>query len=151
LTHEWTWPDVAAELAASRSYWLATSRPDGAPHAVPVWGVVVAGDLHLYSERRTAKARNVAADPRVVVHLESAERVLIVRGTLVDLGAPAEAPEVVSALDAKYSAAEDRGYLPSADDSFDVVWRLAPIEAMSWDLEDYEASHRRWRSAAIGS
>ncbi len=41
----------------------------GAPHAAPVWGVVTGGTLYLYSERRTRKARNLAADPRVVVHL----------------------------------------------------------------------------------
>ena len=34
-----------------------------------------------YSERRTVKARNLAADPRVVVHLESGEDVVVVRGT----------------------------------------------------------------------
>ena len=42
--------------------------------------------LYLYSERRTVKARNLAADPRLVLHLESAEDVVIVRGTAEDLG-----------------------------------------------------------------
>jgi hypothetical protein len=52
------WAEVAARLAASRNYWLGTTSPSGAPHAAPVWGVVVGQTLHLYSERRTAKARN---------------------------------------------------------------------------------------------
>ena len=42
--------------------------PSGGPHAAPVWGVVINHVLYLYSERRTVKARNLAADPRVVVH-----------------------------------------------------------------------------------
>ncbi len=66
-----SWPQVAARLAAARSYWLCTTTPAGAPHAAPVWGVVTGGTLYLYSERRTVKARNLAADARVVVHLES--------------------------------------------------------------------------------
>jgi hypothetical protein len=38
------------------------------------------------------------ADPRVVIHLESAEDVLIVRGVVEDLGPPAAVPRVVAAL-----------------------------------------------------
>ena len=68
-----SWPEVAARLAAARSYWLSTTMPSGAPHVAPVWGVVISDVLYLYSERRTRKARNLAADPRLVVHLESAD------------------------------------------------------------------------------
>ena len=74
------WPEAAARLAASRNYWLGTTMPSGAPHAAPVWGVVAGQTLYLYSERSTVKARNIAADPRVVVHLESGDDVLIVPG-----------------------------------------------------------------------
>jgi len=75
-----TWAEVAARLAGARTYWLGTVTPSGAPHAAPVWGAVHDGTLYLYSERRTAKARNLAANPRVVVHLGSGEDVLIVSG-----------------------------------------------------------------------
>jgi len=34
-----SWPEVAARLTAARTYWLCTTTPSGAPHAVPVWGV----------------------------------------------------------------------------------------------------------------
>jgi len=94
--------------------------------------VVVGPTLHLYSERRTAKARNIAADPRVVVHLESADDVLIVRGTAEDLGTPADVPEVVAALAAKYTHPADRPYLPDADPDFDVVYAIRPHTAMAW-------------------
>jgi len=94
--------------------------------------VVVGPTLHLYSERRTAKARNIAADPRVVVHLESADDVLIVRGTAQDLGPPADVPEVVAALAAKYTDPADRPYLPDADPDFDVVYAIRPHTAMAW-------------------
>ena len=106
--------------------------------------MVVGPTLHLYSERRTAKARNIAADPRVVVHLESADDVLIVRGTAEDLGTPADVPEVVAALAAKYTHPADRPYLPDADPDFDVVYAIRPHTAMAWRLDAYEASQRRW-------
>ncbi len=75
--------------------------PSGSPHAAPVWGVVPDHILYLCSERRTVKARNLAAGPRVAVHLESAGDVVIVRGTAGDPGTPAQAPQVVAALPAK--------------------------------------------------
>jgi hypothetical protein len=100
--------------------------------------------LYLYSERRTVKARNLAADPRVVVHLESGEDVVIVRGTPQDVGTPAQVPDVVAALSAKYTGQDDRQYLPDADPDFDVVYAISPHSAMMWRLADYEASQRRW-------
>jgi Pyridoxamine 5'-phosphate oxidase len=141
-----SWPEVAARLATARSYWLCTTMPSGAPHAAPVWGVVLDHVLYLYSECRTVKARNLATDPRVVVHLESAEDVVIVRGTLEDLGTPAQVPEVVAALSAKYTSSEERRYLPDADPDFDIVYALRPRSAMMWRLADYESSQRRWTS-----
>jgi len=141
-----SWPEVAARLAAARNYWLSTTTPSGAPHSAPVWGVVTGGTLYLYSERSTVKARNLAADPRVVVHLESGDDVVIVRGTAEDAGTPAQVPDVVRALSAKYIAEADRQYLPEADPDFDVVYAIRPRSAMMWRLADYEASQRRWSS-----
>ncbi len=139
-----SWADVAARLAPSPSYWLATTAPDGAPHTVPVWGAVVSETLYLYSERRTAKARNVIRDPRVVIHLPEPRDVLIVHGILTDEGRPDEHPEVMAALDRKYADPADRPYLPSADPDFDVLWSLDPLRALTWRLSDWDGSHARW-------
>ena len=139
-----TWPQVANRLAPARSYWLSTSAPDGSPHAAPLWGVVVGDTLFLYSERRTAKARNLARDDRVVVHLPDPEDVVIVHGRLIDEGRPAVRPDVLAALDAKYPDDFDRQYLPSADPGFDVLWSLAPDRAMMWAFADWEGSQARW-------
>ena len=100
--------------------------------------------MYLYSERRTRKARNLAADPRLVVHLESGDDVVIVHGTAEDLGHPAQVPDVVAALAAKYTSQADQRYLPNADPDFDVVYAIRPRSAMVWRLDDYEASQRRW-------
>ena len=139
-----TWTEVADRLAEARTYWLGSTTASGAPHAAPVWGVVTGETLYLYSERSTVKARNLASDPRVVVHLESGEDVLIVRGVAEDLGPPAEVPSVVSALAAKYTGPQDQQYLPDHDPDFDVVYALRPRAAMAWRLDDYEGSQRRW-------
>ncbi len=113
---------------------------------VPVWGAVLRDDLYFFSERRTAKARHVAANAHVVVHLESADNVVIVNGYLEDLGLPQEHVDVLGALEAKYSDPADACYLPSADPDFDVLWRLRPDRAMLWRLDEYDASQARWRA-----
>ena len=33
----WNW--AAERLEQARNYWVSTSRPDGRPHAMPVWGI----------------------------------------------------------------------------------------------------------------
>lgn len=139
-----TWEGVVDRLRPARNYWLATTGADGAPHTVPVWGAVVGHDLYTYAERDTVKARNLARDDRAVVHLESAEDVLIVHGRFEDLGRPQDAGSVLRAFDAKYDEPGDRQYLPSADPSFDVLYRLQPARALLWSLADYAESQRRW-------
>jgi PPOX class probable F420-dependent enzyme len=141
-----TWAEIAGRLAAARTYWMGTTMTSGAPHAAPVWGAVAGQTLYLYSERSTVKARNLAADPRVIVHLESGEDVLIVRGTAEDIGPPSAVPAVVAALAAKYTGPADRQYLPDADPDFDVVYAVRPHSALSWRLDSYAASQRRWRA-----
>ena len=139
-----TWAEVAGRLAPARTYWLGTTMPSGAPHAAPVWGAVADGTLHLYTERRTVKARNIAVRPQVLVHLESGEDVLIVHGLARDLGPPLAVPHVVAALAAKYTRPGDRQYLPDNDPDFDVVYAIRPTSAIAWQLADYAGSQRRW-------
>lgn len=145
-TREASWSEVAGRLAPSRSYWLATCGRTGAPHVSPVWGAVVAEDLYFFSERGTLKARDIATNPRVAVHLESAEDVVIVHGVLEDLGRPQEHAPVMTALQQKYPDPADAQYLPPFDDDFDVLWRLAARRALLWRLDDYDASQARWRA-----
>jgi hypothetical protein len=32
------WSHAEERLERARNYWIATTRPDGTPHAAPVWG-----------------------------------------------------------------------------------------------------------------
>ena len=139
-----TWTEVVDRLAEARTYWLGSTTASGAPHAAPVWGAVTDGTLHVYTERRTVKARNIAVSPRVLVHLESGEDVLIVHGLAEDLGLPSAVPHVIAALAAKYTRPADRQYLPDEDSDFDVVYAIRPTSAVAWQLADYVGSQRRW-------
>src|SRR5579859_2270073 len=41
------WARTLARLETARYYWLTTTRPDGRPHATPLWGVWVTNALFL--------------------------------------------------------------------------------------------------------
>jgi hypothetical protein len=75
------WSDVERQLAKAKNYWVGTTRPDGRPHAMPVWGLWLDGVFYFSSEGGSRKARNIAANPQVVVHLESGDDVVIIEGT----------------------------------------------------------------------
>lgn len=51
----------------SRTCWLATTRPDGGPHLMPVIGFWIDDAMHLVVGEGTQKARNFAADGRCVI------------------------------------------------------------------------------------
>jgi hypothetical protein len=75
------WAEVRRRLEQSKHFWLSTAGPDGAPHARPIWGAWV--DDTLYADGGvsvTRWGRDLLANPRVQVHLESATEVVIVDG-----------------------------------------------------------------------
>lgn len=144
------WTEIASRLADAKNYWLHTTSLTGAPNAVPVWGVTVEDVLYFYTERTTIKARNLAHDSRVVIHLESGADVVIVHGQLVDRGRPSSHPVVVEAFDVKYHLPDERPFVPSSDPAFDVLYSLLPRRALTWSLPDTEASTRRWTASSTG-
>ncbi|HET6917353.1 MAG TPA: pyridoxamine 5'-phosphate oxidase family protein [Acidimicrobiales bacterium] len=141
------WDEIAVRLGAAHYYWVHTTGPDGAPDASPVWGVVNHDILYMYTFRSSVKARNLARDPRLVVHLESGSDVTIVHGSAVDMGLPTEHPDIVEAFEAKYRRPEEAPFLPSSDPGFDVLYSIQPRRALVWALPDSEASTRRWAAA----
>ena len=74
----WAW--AAERLARSRNYWVATTRPDGRPHSMAVWGLWLE-DTFLFSSSPTSrKARNLARAPHVVITTEGADEAVVVEG-----------------------------------------------------------------------
>lgn len=133
-------------LAPPRNHWLITINPDCSPHVPPDWGTVHSDNFRFYTSRTTVKARHLARDNRSVTHLESAESVVIVHGRAKDLGEPSLSSDAMAPLDAECNQPGDADYLPSKNESYDVLFRLAPEKALLWQLADFEASQGRWTS-----
>jgi PPOX class probable F420-dependent enzyme len=62
---------VARRLEAEHIGWLVTVGPSGAPAPVPVWFLLDGDSILVYSQPDTPKLRNIAANPRVALHLNS--------------------------------------------------------------------------------
>ncbi len=138
------WSHVTERLAAARSYWLATVRPDGRPHVAPVWGVWLDGAFSFGAERQSVKARNLAANPSLSLHLESGDDVVILEGAVLAIPDPLAILGLDTAFQAKYgmSAAD-----PGKDDpsSAPIWYALSPDTALAWLESDFAATATRWR------
>jgi hypothetical protein len=125
-----TWDWALERLAASRNYWISTTRADGRPHAMPVWGVVHDGAL--WFGTGGVKRQNLARDPRLVAHTESGDEVVILEGAAEERAVPAELRD---AYEAKYD------HRPDADSRF---WVVRPKLAYAWRERDYPTSATRF-------
>ncbi|MET0937756.1 MAG: pyridoxamine 5'-phosphate oxidase family protein [Gaiellaceae bacterium] len=64
----WQW--AVERLEVARNYWLATTKADGSPHAMPVWGLWLDGVVLFSTSPDSIKARNFG----LCSHAESVER-----------------------------------------------------------------------------
>lgn len=62
-----------AEREQHRTNWLATVRPDGRPHLMPLIAIWLDGAFHFIAGEGTRKARNLAGDDRCVIATSSLE------------------------------------------------------------------------------
>jgi hypothetical protein len=139
------WDEIERRFSDAQNWWVATSG-DAGPHAVPVWGVVVDGALHFYSEDSTVRSRNLAGDERLVLHLESGSDVLILHGTATRGDAAGAHPAINAAYAAKYADPTDLEFLPDAEGMQGArLWTVSPERAIAWRLGSSEEwDNRRW-------
>ena len=104
-------------LRDERVAWLTTTSDDGTPQPVPVWFLWDGADSFLiYSKPGTAKLRNIAARPRVSLHLdgngEGGDVVVVLGGASLTDDPPADA---LPAYVEKYAAFIARnGWTPAS-------------------------------------
>jgi hypothetical protein len=139
----WEW--VEAELTKSRNYWIVSTRPDGKPHVVPVWGVWMDGALYFGGDPNARRSRNIAQNPNVSVHLESGDDVVILEGV---------AGEVEDAtIKRKFGAAAAVKFeMPElGQEPIGTTYQFKPHTAFAWLEKDYPQTATRWKLEALKS
>jgi hypothetical protein len=133
------WSHAEQRLKRARNYWIATTRLNGTPHAVPVWGVWVEGSLYFGTSRRSVKGRNLAHSPGLVVHLESADDVVILEGEVEEVRDRAS----FDAIDAAYRTKYGMGVAEAGEEG--AVWYVVrPKKAHVWLENDFPNTATRW-------
>jgi hypothetical protein len=137
-----SWRHVEERLEQAHNYWLATTCPDGRPHVAPLWGAWVDGVFYFDGIPTARWARNLAANPAAIVHLESGEDVVILEGTAEDTTTdPETAARIAAAFAAKYQLPPGDRLIPQAATSG--IFRLRPRLALGWTTFPTDAT--RWR------
>lgn len=127
-------------LAKSRNYWICTARPDGRPHSIPVWGFWLDGSLYFGTGRSTRKARNLAHNPAISVHLESGDDVVILEGVAVEVDF-ADKP-TLKKLD---SASRAKYKMPLMVIPESVLYCIRPRVVLAWTESDFPNNATRWQ------
>ncbi len=133
-----SWNEVEEKFAKARNYWVGTTRPDGRPHNMPVWGVWVDGMLVFSTDRRTRKARNIDSNPAIVVHLESGDDVAIAEGS-VDL---VSNTGLIKQIDSTYK--KKYGMKVSTIPGEVVIYAMRPKVIFAWREKDFNKFATRW-------
>jgi hypothetical protein len=74
----WSW--ATERLRKARTYWIATTRENGAPHVMPVWGVWLDDTFCFSTGNQSRKARNLAGNPKCTIACEVAEAQILLEG-----------------------------------------------------------------------
>lgn len=134
-----TWDWVDRQMQEAHNYWVCTVCADGRPHSVPVWGAWVDGVLYFGTDRQAVKARNIARDSRVVVHLGSGDETVIFEGH-AELAQVSD--EQLKRITQRYI--EKYKLDPELADSDDLLLCLIPSKVMAWLEKDYPATATYW-------
>jgi hypothetical protein len=129
------WSFVEERMIAARNYWISSTRPDGSPHASPVWGLWHQGSFCFSTGDQSVKGKNLSTNPFVSVHLESGDEVVILEGKIKEV----LDKDVLHALDKAY----DKKYGLDMQGP-GLIFVLAVTKALAWLEKDFPQSATRW-------
>jgi PPOX class probable F420-dependent enzyme len=132
------WTDVIEWLTNARNYWVSTTRADGRPHAMPVWGLWMDGTVWFSTDPTSVKGKNLLARPAVVVHLESGDEVCVLEGRAERVTDPDALSRFDDVYDEKYDVR------PSSMGDAAGVFVLVPTTALVWTEADFATTATRF-------
>ena len=136
------WSHVTERLAVAKNYWVATVGPGAQPHCMPVWAVWWDPELVFSSSPKSRRARNLLANPRAVVHLESGDQVVVVEGDVREVAVRDELARFVETYNAKYA-----WDFTMEEILRHAVFAVRPTKAFAWldsQGEGFSGTATRW-------
>jgi nitroimidazol reductase NimA-like FMN-containing flavoprotein (pyridoxamine 5'-phosphate oxidase superfamily) len=141
------WRTVDLQLQATRSIWISTTRPDGRPHAVPVWYVWDGANVDFITRCDLQQARNLAHQRWVAVHAGDGDDAIIREGPVEIVPDEEEHREERMRADTMYAeryvgprtGARDTIFHEETD-----LYRVRVQHVMAWDY-GVVATRTDWR------
>lgn len=139
------WSHARQRLEGAQAYWIGTTRPDGRPHIMPVWGVWIDDVLYFDGSPETRRGKNLAQNPAVTVHLDSqgdGKDVVILEGEAHQVVKPDHdlTVRIAAAYCAKYAS---EGYEPGPENwDNGGLYAMHPHTAFAWT--DFLTNPTRW-------
>jgi hypothetical protein len=132
----WKW--AADRLRKSRQYWIATTRPDGSPHLMIIWGVRREDGFWFSTGASSRKARNLARNPRCVIGTDDAAEAVILEGSVEAIDV--QRPELDS-----LAAAYARKYRWDLREMAQPVYRFRPTVGFGLYEKKFDQTATRWQ------
>lgn len=132
----WRWAEQ--RLTRSHNYWFATTRSDGTPHVMPVWGIWVDSVFYFSTGRESRKSKNLAMNPHCAVCTDDSSEAVIVQG---------EAKEIRDADQLKrLGRPYYKKYKPwKLDPALGPVYAVVPRVVFAFREKDAMQSATRWK------
>jgi len=135
----WSW--AVERLERSHDYWVATIRPDGRPHVMPVWGIWLENAVWFSSSRGSRKARNLAANPNCTVTTDNAFEPVVIEGTAELVQDVTAIAAFVININDKYRTGYGVDFFSAAENA---CFRVHPRWAFGLTESDFTGSPTRW-------
>lgn len=135
---DWSW--VSRQMAEARNYWLATVRPDGRPHAAPVWGLWLDETFYFGTGQNSVKGRNLAQNPAVSLHLESGDEVVILEGVVEKISDRPLLRRIYEIYGQKYGL----DMSANAAEDAEPTYALRPATGFAWLEKDFPNTATRF-------
>jgi hypothetical protein len=116
---------------------LATTRPDGRPHVMPIWAIWLDGNGVAFSTAITSiKSKNLLANASCAFYFDRGHDGLVVEGR-AEIAPLDQVPGFVEAYETKYAYKIEEG----------PVWLMRPTVAFAFveTDEDFTKTATRWR------
>jgi len=121
---------------------LATVDRFGQPHVVPVWHIVLDGDLYIETSPNSRKGRNLRANPKMALVVDAGDtfntyRGVLIQGTVEIVKDKKMLARFRDAMAQRYfGTAEHPGYKYLVSGGDPLLMKVIPKKIVTWDYSN---------------
>ena len=139
------WNKIDTWLKGFRSIWISTTRPNGKPHAAPVWYTWDSRHIYFVTDPASQKGKNLASQPAIVVHAGDGDDAIILEGSVELVTEPGERARLNQAYMEKYI--DPHSGAQATIGEHDTVYQVNVKRIMCWEY-GVVATRTDWKYTA---